>query len=137
MPPSRNLRSVPPEAKPERDHADRFRRFALALPGAAEGAHMGHADFRVNGRIFATLAYQAKGQGTLMLTPDQQQAFLQELPELFHPVPGGWGRNGATLLSLHAADDATMQGALSTAHQNILRKTSPAKRTQKPTHRAP
>ncbi len=83
---------------------------------------MGSPDFRVNDRIFATLAYQAKELGTLKLTAEQQADFVAELPELFLPAPGGWGRMGMTLLRLDAADDQTMQGALHTAHQNVVRK---------------
>ncbi len=133
MTPSKLSQKADPSPGPKLNPAggDRFRRLALTLPGAVEGAHMGHPDFRVNGRIFATLAYESRGQGTLMLTPEQQQAFIQELPGLFEPVPGGWGRAGATLLRLSPADDATLYGALSTAHQNILRKASAAKRGRK------
>ena len=101
---------------------DRFRAFALALPGAVESSHMNQPDFRVNDRIFATLAYQAKGLGTLKLTLEQQAAFLAELPEFFTPAPGGWGRMGMTLLRLDLADDTTMQGALHTSYQNVVRK---------------
>src|SRR5678810_1087706 len=73
-----------------------FKRLALDFEGAEEGSHMGAVDFRVGGRIFATLASQAQGYGNLMLTPDQQAAFVDELPEVFLPVKGGWGRMGAT-----------------------------------------
>ena len=69
--------------------ADDFRRLALALPGAEEGSHMGVADFRVGGRIFATLASEAQGYGNLMLTPEMQAQFMLEAPELFLPVHGG------------------------------------------------
>ncbi len=106
--------------------AERFRVFALALPEAAEGSHMGSVDFRVGGRIFATLAYVAKGKGTLKLTLEQQAAFLAELPEFFEPAPGGWGRMGMTLLRLNDANDMTMQGALQTAYQNVVRKQTEA-----------
>ena len=82
-----------------------FRRIALSLEGAEEGSHFGAADFRVGGRIFATLAAQAQGYGNLMLTPEQQAAFVAEAPEVFLPVPGGWGRNGATHLKLAAANE--------------------------------
>jgi hypothetical protein len=80
--------------------ANDFRRIALSLEGAEEGSHMGSADFRVGGRIFATLAAEKQGYGNLMLTPEQQQAFVEELPEVFLPVHGGWGRNGATHVRL-------------------------------------
>ncbi len=72
-----------------------FRRLALLLDGAEEGSHMGSPDFRVGGRIFATLAHQQQGYGNLMLLPEQQAAFVEEQPEVFFPVAGGWGRNGS------------------------------------------
>jgi hypothetical protein len=95
--------------------AEDFRRIALNLPGAEESSHMGAADFRVGGRIFATLASQKQGYGNLMLTPAQQAAFVEELPEVFVPVAGGWGRNGATHVRLAAANEDVLAGALRTA----------------------
>ena len=92
-----------------------FKRLALDLDGAEEGSHMGAVDFRVGGRIFATLASQAQGYGNLMLTPDQQAAFVDELPEVFLPVKGGWGRMGATHIVLAAANEDLLRGALKTA----------------------
>jgi hypothetical protein len=92
-----------------------FRRIALSLPGAEEGSHMGSADFRVGGRIFATLAAQGKGYGNLMLTPEQQADFVAERPDVFLPVPGGWGRNGATHLRLAEANEDLLTGALQAA----------------------
>lgn len=94
---------------------DDFRRIALSLEGAEEGSHMGSPDFRVGGRIFATLAAQAQGYGNLMLTPEKQAEFVAEAPEVFIPVPGGWGRNGATHLSLATASEDLVYGALQTA----------------------
>jgi hypothetical protein len=92
-----------------------FRRIALSLEGAEEGSHMGAADFRVGGRIFATLASQDQGYGNLMLTPDQQAEFVSELPELFLPIPGGWGKTGATHIRLAQANEDVLAGALRTA----------------------
>lgn len=92
-----------------------FRRIALRLEGAEEGSHMGHADFRVNGRIFATLAAEKQGYGNLMLTPEQQAAFVAEQPDVFIPVGGGWGRNGATHVVLAAANEDLLAGALRAA----------------------
>lgn len=94
-----------------------FRRIALSLEGAEEGSHMGAADFRVGGRIFATLASQKQGFGNLMLTPEQQATFVDELPEVFVPVAGGWGRMGATHIRLTAANEDVLRGALRTAWQ--------------------
>ena len=92
-----------------------FRRFALAMPGLEESSHMGAADFRVGGRIFAALAHEKQGHGNLMLSSEQQQAFCGERPELFLPVAGGWGRMGITHVRLGAADEAALAGALHTA----------------------
>ena len=69
--------------------AEDFRRIALSLPGAQESSHMGAPDFRVGGRIFATLASQSQGYGNLMLTLEQQAAFVEEMPEVFAPIAGG------------------------------------------------
>ncbi len=96
-------------------NADDFRRIALSLEGAEEGSHMGAADFRVGGRIFATLASVGQGYGNLLLTPEQQAAFVAEQPDVFLPVAGGWGRGGATHLRLAAANENLLAGALRTA----------------------
>ncbi len=95
--------------------AQDFRRIALSLEGAEEGSHMGAADFRVGGRIFATLAAEKHGYGNLMLTPEQQSAFVEELPGVFLPVAGGWGRNGATHVRLAQVSEDILSGALHTA----------------------
>ncbi len=92
-----------------------FRRIALSLEGAAEGSHMGSADFRVGGRIFATLAHEREGYGNLMFSAEMQAEFLAERPDLFLPVHGGWGRNGATHIRLAVADEDSLRGALHTA----------------------
>lgn len=96
-------------------NAKDFRRIALSLEGAEEGSHMGAVDFRVGGRIFATLASVKQGYGNLMLTPEQQAAFVEELPEVFLPVHGGWGRNGATHVRLAVVSEDVLEGALRTA----------------------
>src|SRR5271169_5810757 len=92
-----------------------FRRIALSLDGAEEGSHLGAADFRVGKRIFATLASQKQGYGNLMLTPEQQVEFVAELPEVFVPVAGGWGRMGATHVRLAEANEDLLAGALRVA----------------------
>jgi len=76
---------------------------------------MGAADFRVGGRIFATLASEKQGYGNLMLTPEQQAEFVRELPEVFLPVHGGWGRMGATHIRLAQANEDVLAGALRAA----------------------
>lgn len=92
-----------------------FRRIALNLEGTEEGSHMGAPDFRVAGRIFATLASEDQGYGNLMLTPEQQAEFVRELPEVFLAIPGGWGRMGATHIRLAQANEDVLAGALRTA----------------------
>ena len=92
-----------------------FRRIALSLEGAEEGSHMGAVDFRVGGRIFATLASQSQGYGNLTLTPAEQTAFIEELPEVFVPIAGGWGRMGMTHVVLEKANENLVRGALHTA----------------------
>jgi hypothetical protein len=92
-----------------------FRRIALSLPGAEESSHMGQPDFRIGGRIFATLASAKQGYGNLMLTMEQQQAFVEEAPDVFQPIAGGWGRMGMTHIRLEAAQEDVLAGALHTA----------------------
>jgi len=92
-----------------------FKRIALSLDGVEEGAHMGAVDFRVGGRIFATLASQAQGYGNLALTPEEQSAFCAELPDVFLPIAGGWGRMGMTHIVLANANEDLLRGALETA----------------------
>jgi hypothetical protein len=95
--------------------AEDFRRIALSMEGAEEGSHFGAADFRVGGRIFATLAAVKQGYGNLMLNPEQQRDFVEDLPNVFLPVAGGWGRNGATHVRLAAVSEDVLFGALQTA----------------------
>jgi hypothetical protein len=113
---------------------DDFRRIALSLPGAEESSHMGNPDFRAGGRIFATLASAREGYGNLMLTLEQQAAFVQDLPEMFLPVKGGWGRGGATHIRLSVANEDVLTGALQTAWKLRLEKNkkSPAKNSAAP-----
>jgi len=111
-----------------------FRRIALSLEGAEEGSHIGSPDFRVGGRIFATLASQKLGFGNLMLTPDQQAAFVEERPDLFVPIAGGWGRMGMTHIRLADADEDILAGALRAAWKLRLdknRKANTKKRAPK------
>ncbi|HKN22330.1 MAG TPA: MmcQ/YjbR family DNA-binding protein [Terracidiphilus sp.] len=92
-----------------------FRRLALSLEGAEEGSHMGAVDFRVGGRIFATLASVSEGYGNLKLTPELQAEFIAERPDLFLPIHGGWGRMGMTHIRLAVADEDSLRGALRSA----------------------
>ena len=103
---------------------------------------MGSPDFRVGNRIFATLAAAKLGYGNIMITPEQQAAFVEELPEIFIPVPGGWGRGGATHVNLAVANEDVVLGALQTAHKNRLEKNAktgleslqPQNQSQNPNH---
>lgn len=92
-----------------------FRRIALSLEGVEEYDHAGSPAFRVGGRKFASLASQAEGYGNLMLTLEQQTAFVEDAPEIFLPIPGGWGRMGHTHIRLAAASKDVLIGALQTA----------------------
>ena len=96
-------------------NASDFRRIALSFAGAAESSHMGAPDFRAGGRIFATLASEEQGYGNLMLALEQQADFVRELPEVFLPIPGGWGRMGMTHIRLAQASEDVLEGALRTA----------------------
>jgi hypothetical protein len=107
-------------------NADDFRRIALSLEGAEEGSHFDQPDFRVGGRIFATLAAEKQGYGNLMLTAERQAAFVEELPDVFLPVHGGWGRNGATHVRLAAASEDVLEGALRTAWKLRVEKNTKA-----------
>ena len=110
-------------------NANDFRRIALSLEGVEESSHMGQPDFRVGGKIFATLASEAQGYGNVKLTPEQQAAFIEELPEVFLPVHGGWGRMGMTHVRLAVVSEDVLQGALRTAWK--LRVDKNAKSTKK------
>src|SRR5580698_3139674 len=92
-----------------------FRRLALSLEGAEESSHMGSPDFRVGGRIFATIASRKLGYGNLMLSPEQQAEFVREQPDVFLPVAGGWGRMGATHIKLAETNEDLLAGALRAA----------------------
>jgi hypothetical protein len=110
-------------------NASDFRRIALSFEGAEEGSHMGAADFRVGGRIFATLASIAQGYGNIKLTPEQQADFVRELPEVFLPIPGGWGKGGMTHVRLDQVTEDVLEGALRTAWKLRLESNTTAKKT--------
>jgi hypothetical protein len=102
--------------------SSRFRLIALGLPGVVEASHQGHPDFRVGKRIFATLGYPDRSWGMVKLTPEQQSVLVEAEPEIFRPVPGGWGKRGSTNVRLTAADETTLQSALTMAWRNIAPK---------------
>jgi hypothetical protein len=101
--------------------ADDFRNLALSLPEAVEGGHIGHADFRVRGKIFATLGPE-EDWGGLKLTPDEQGMFVRSKPKAFQPFNGVWGRRGFTRVELAAADEASVRQALIAAWRNTAPK---------------
>jgi hypothetical protein len=96
-----------------------FRSIALGFSGVVESAHMGHPDFRRNGKIFATLGYPDKGRGMVKLTPDQQRYFLKRAPGVFEAANGAWGRSGSTTVHLDLAKKTDVKAALSAAFKNI------------------
>jgi hypothetical protein len=102
--------------------ANDFRRLALAQPEATESAHMDHPDFRVRGKIFATLGHPADGWGMVKLTPEQQHYFSKDYPDAFAPVKGAWGRRGATSVNLKIATKQTLIKALQAAWRNTAPK---------------
>jgi len=102
--------------------SNRFRRVALSLPGATEGSHQGHVDFRAGKRIFATLGYPDQDWGMVKLTPEQQSVLVDAEPGIFRPVPGGWGKQGNTNVRLANADQATLKSALTLAWRNVAPK---------------
>ena len=114
-----------------------FLRIALSLEGVEEGSHMGAADFRVGGRIFATLASIKQGYGNLMLTAEQQAEFVSEMPDVFVPVKGGWGRMGATHIRLTEASEDVLAGALRAAWRLRIEKNGQTQKRKTPGRRAP
>src|SRR5271163_2822166 len=109
-----------------------FRRIALSFEGAEESSHMGAPDFRVGGRIFATLASEKQGYGNLKLTPEQQAEFVGELPDVFLPIHGGWGRMGMTHIRLAEANEDVLTGALRAAWKLRVEKNAGTKKKRPP-----
>ena len=97
--------------------AAQFREIALSFPEAVEATHMGHPDFRLGGKIFATLGYPNEGRGVLVLSPEEQQELISQHPEMFEPVPGGWGRRGSTQVLLKQITRPVLRAAMRKAWQ--------------------
>ena len=95
-----------------------FRRLALALPEATEGAHGGHPDFRVANKVFASLGAPDKTWGMVKLTPEQQDMLRDAEADTFKPAAGAWGRRGYTHVRLAAVDPTTLRRALAMAWRN-------------------
>ena len=113
-----------------------FRRIALGMAGAVEGAHMGHPDFRAGGKIFATI-HPDHAQGMVTLTPEQQSVYLRDHPAMFTPAAGAWGRQGCTMVRFANADSEVVGEAMTLAWRNVTAKTARrstqgAKPTKKP-----
>jgi hypothetical protein len=102
--------------------ANDFRRIALSFPESVESSHMDHPDFRVGGKIFATLGYFDKGWGMVKLMPDQQEGFVEAEPKVFVPAKGYWGKRGATCVHLKGAKKASLHKALALAWLNTAPK---------------
>ena len=100
-----------------------FRRLALSFPEAEERAHMDHPDFRVAGKIFATLGYPEDGWAMVKLTPIEQEMLIKAQPTVFNPCTGAWGRRGATSVRLKAARKPTLRRALEAARRLAAPKT--------------
>jgi hypothetical protein len=98
---------------------DGFRRLAMRMPEAAEVGHMGHPDFRVGGKIFATLGYPTDAWGMVRLAPDQQEAFCAAEPGTYVPVKGKWGEKGATNVRLRSARASSVRLALAAAWSGV------------------
>ena len=98
---------------------DQFRKMALEIPTAVEGSHMNHPDFRIAGKIFASLGVPDEGWGMVKLTPEQQHAFIEKAPKVFKPCSGAWGRAGATNVYLASARASVVRAALEAAANNV------------------
>ena len=98
---------------------DKFRRIALEIPTAIEGSHMNHPDFRVGGKVFASLGVPDESWGMVRLTPEQQRAFIKKAPKVLKPCSGAWGRQGYTNVYLIAAKASIVRAALDAAAKNV------------------
>jgi hypothetical protein len=99
-----------------------FRRIALSFPEAVESAHQDHPDFRVGGKVFATLGYPEKGWGMVKLPPKEQVFFIEAEPDAFQPAKGAWGLRGSTIVQLRAANKSSLRRALAAAWRNVAPK---------------
>lgn len=114
--------------------ADEFRALALALPDVEERSHMGHPDFRANGRIFATLADEEASLAMVKVSPEMQESLIETQPKVFRPCAGMWGMGGATYVELSAAKPATVKRALRAAFEQAMasKPAKPRRRTSGP-----
>lgn len=117
-------------------NADTFRRIALGMRDVIEGAHMAHPDFRVNGRIFASLNHD-QSRGMVILTPEEQERFIRDHPSVFEPEAGAWGRAGCTRVHLHQAEEETLGEAVTLAWQTGVAKGPTRSKAKAPGTRMP
>jgi hypothetical protein len=106
--------------------AEQFRKLALSIPGVIESAHMAHPDFRLNGKIIATLGYPDEKHAMVRLNPEQQAKFIKKAPDVFSPCAGAWGKGGATKVHLASAKVPLVRAALAAATQNHSGKSAPS-----------
>ena len=102
--------------------ADKFRSLALEIPGAIESSHVDHPDFRIGGKVFASLGYPDDDHGMVKLTPEQQRTFLAKAPGVFTPCAGAWGKRGSTSVDLAVAKIDVLRAALEVASKNVTAK---------------
>ncbi len=102
--------------------ANKFRSLALKISGTIEASHGGHPDFRIGGKVFASLGYPDDDHGMVKLTPEQQRAFLEKAPSVFTPCAGAWGKQGSTSVDLAAAKVDVVRAALDAALKNVTTK---------------
>lgn len=114
--------------------ANEFRKLVLSFPGTEERAHHAHPDFRIGGRIFATLGYPDQTSGMVQLSPEQQAEFMHDHPLVFSPAAGAWGRKGSTIVCLPKATSGILKTAAEAAYQNAVNKNG--KRTASKASRA-
>jgi hypothetical protein len=113
-----------------------FRKMALEIPSSVERSHMNHPDFRVAGKIFASLGVPDKNCGMVKLTPEQQRAFIEKAPKIFNPSSGAWGRQGYTNIYLPAASARIVRPALNAAAKNVGSKKKKTPNVQRRTSNA-
>jgi hypothetical protein len=109
-------------------HAAAFRALALELPGVTEASHQGHADFRVRGKIFATLGYPGEAWGMVRLAPEEQAKRVRQAPAVFVPAKGAWGEQGSTLVKLEAGSVEIMRPAVRAAWERLVREETAAQK---------
>jgi hypothetical protein len=111
-------------------NAEAFRALALELPGVVEASHQGHADFRVRGKIFATLGYPDDGHGIVKLSSEEQAKFVRQSPAVFSPAKGTWGEQGSTLVKLEGAIEERVRSAVRSAWELLVREETTVKAKQ-------